>query len=155
MIINGALTNYDAGTQTLNKSYLRVGSGEWRACQPPSCWAGKPFDIVTSEASLCFSSDRKPGSRDKFGNNALRNLAVSARLLIGDRDFTTATSFTSTSRLSVFGDCRFTVSGHLTIRNGFFEVSPLTGTLLSAMASASPSIRHTVNPTSRSKGTSI
>jgi hypothetical protein len=55
----------------------------------------------------------------------LRNLALSARLLIGDRDFTTATSFTSTSRLSVLGDCRFTVSGHLTIRNGFFEVSPL------------------------------
>jgi hypothetical protein len=81
---------------------------------------------VTSEAALNLFGPNT-GFRDKFGNDALRNLAVSARLLIGDRNFMTANSFVSTSRLSIFGGARFTVSGHLTIRNGLFEVSPLTG----------------------------
>ncbi len=124
MIINGALTNYDAGTQTLHKSLFVWEAAHGARATTLVLGGGKPFDIVTSEASLSLFGP-KTGFRDRFGNNALRNLAVSARLLIGDRDFTTATSFTSTSRLSVFGDCRFTVSGHLTIRNGFFEVSPL------------------------------
>ncbi len=126
MIINGALTNYDAGTQTLHKSTFAWVAAHGASATTLVLGGGKPFDIVTSEASLALFGP-KTGFRDRFGNNALRNLAVSARLLIGDRDFTTATSFTSTSRLSVFGDCRFTVSGHLTIRNGFFEVSPLNG----------------------------
>ena len=124
MIINGALTNYDAGTQTLHKSIFNWGAAHGASATTLVLGGRKPFDIVTSEASLALFGP-KTGFRDRCGNNALRNLAVSARLLIGDRDFTTATSFTSTSRLSVFGDCRFTVSGHLTIRNGFFEVSPL------------------------------
>ena len=124
MIINGALTNYDAGTQTLHKSIFVWEAAHGASATTLVLGGGKPFDIVTSEASLALFGP-KTGFRDRCGNNALRNLAVSARLLIGDRDFTTATSFTSTSRLSVFGDCRFTVSGHLTIRNGFFEVSPL------------------------------
>jgi hypothetical protein len=126
MLINGALTNYDAETQTLHKIFF-----EWEAANGASATTrvlgcGKPFDIVRSEAALVLFGPHT-GFRDKFGNDALRNLAVSSFLVIGDRDFTTATSFTSTSQLSVFGDCRFTVSGHLTIRNGFFEVSPLTG----------------------------
>ena len=124
MIINGALTNYDAGTQTLHKSIFSWEAAHGASATTLVLGGGKPFDIVTSEASLALFGP-KTGFRDRCGNNALRNLALSARLLIGDRDFTTATSFTSTSRLSVFGDCRFTVSGHLTIRNGFFEVSPL------------------------------
>ena len=124
MIINGALTNYDAGTQTLHKSIFVWEAAHGARATTLVLGGRKPFDIVTSEASLALFGP-KTGFRDRCGNNALRNLAVSARLLIGDRDFTTATSFTSTSRLSVFGDCRFTVSGHLTIRNGFFEVSPL------------------------------
>jgi hypothetical protein len=125
VIINGALTNYDADTHTLNKSYFA-----WEAANGVRAvmrvLGGKPIDVFTSKAAL-FLIGPNTGLRDKFGNDALRNLAVSARLLIADRDFTTVNSFTSTSRLSVFGDCRFTVSGHLTIRNGFFEVSPLTG----------------------------
>ena len=125
VVINGRLTNYDSDTQTLHKSYFA-----WNAANGASAvtrvLGGKPIDIVTSEAALIFFGPMT-GLRDKFGNDGLRNLAVSARLLIGDRNFTTASSFVSTSRLSVFGDCRFNVSGHLTIRNGFFEVSPLTG----------------------------
>jgi hypothetical protein len=125
VVINGRLTNYDSDTQTLHKSYFA-----WNAANGASAvtrvLGGKPIDIVTSEAALILFGP-KTGLRDKFGNDGLRNLAVSARLLIGDRNFTTASSFVSTSRLSVFGDCRFNVSGHLTIRNGFFEVSPLTG----------------------------
>jgi hypothetical protein len=126
MIINGALTNYDAGTQTLHKSYFAWVAANGAGATTCVLGGGKPFDIVTSKAALILFGPNT-GFRDKFGNDALRNLATSARLLIADRNFTTATSFTSTSRLSVFGDCRFTVSGHLTIRNGFFEVSPLTG----------------------------
>jgi hypothetical protein len=125
MIINGALTNYDADTHILNKSYFA-----WEAANGAGAvtrvLGGRPIDVFTSKAAL-FLIGPNTGLRDKFGNDALRNLAVSARLLIGDRNFTTADSFVSTSRLSVFGGCRFTVSGHLTIRNGFFEVSPLTG----------------------------
>ena len=126
MVINGALTNYEAGTQTLHKSYFGWVAANGASATTRVLGGGKPFDIVTSEAALVLVGPNT-GFRDKFGNDALRNLATSARLLIADRDFTTATSFTCTSRLSVFGDCRFTVSGHLTIRNGFFEVSPLTG----------------------------
>jgi hypothetical protein len=126
MIINGALTNYDAGTQTLHKSYFAWEAANGAGATTRVLGGGKPFDILTSKAALVLVGPNT-GFRDKFGNDALRNLEVSRRLLIGDRDFTTATSFTSTSRLSVFGDCRFTVSGHLTIRDGFFEVSPLTG----------------------------
>jgi hypothetical protein len=120
------LTNYDSGTQTLHKSYFGWEAAGGASAVTRVLGGSKPLDIVTSEASLNLFGPNT-GFRDKFGNDALRNLAVSARLLIGDRNFTTANSFTSTSRLSVFGDCRFTVSGHLTIRNGFFEVSPLTG----------------------------
>ena len=126
MLINGALTNYDSGTQTLHKSYFGWGAAGGASAVTRVLGGSKPLDIVTSEASLNLFGPNT-GFRDKFGNDALRNLAVSARLLIGDRNFTTANSFVSTSRLSVFGDTRFTVSGHLTIRNGFFEVSPLTG----------------------------
>ena len=57
----------------------------------------------------------------------MRNLATSARMLIGDRDFTTIGSFTTTSRLSIFGDTQFTVNGDLTVAGGFLELWPLTG----------------------------
>ena len=126
MVIKGALTNYDADTQTLHKSYFGWEAANGAGATTRVLGGGKPLDIVTSEAALVLFGPNT-GFRDKFGNDALRNLAVSARLLIGDRNFTTADSFVSTSRLSIFGDTRFTVSGHLTVRNGFFEVSPLTG----------------------------
>lgn len=126
MFINGALTNYEAETQTLHKSYFAWEAANGASATTRVLGGGKPFDIVKSRAALILFGPNT-GFRDQFGNDALRNLAVSRRLLIGDREFTTASSFTSTSRLSVFGDCRFTVSGNLTIRNGFFEVSPLTG----------------------------
>jgi hypothetical protein len=125
VVIEGALTNYDAGTQTLHKSYF-----VWEAANGASATTrvlgGRPIDVFTSRASLSLYGPNT-GLRDRFGNDALRNLAVSARLLIGDRNFTTANNFTSTSRLSIFGDTRFVVSGHLTISRGLFEVSPLTG----------------------------
>jgi hypothetical protein len=126
MVIKGALTNYDSGTQTLHKSYFGWGAARGASAVTRVLGGSKPLDIVTSEASLNLFGPNT-GFRDKFGNDALRNLSVSARLLIGDRNFTTANSFVTTSRLAVFGDTRFTVSGHLTIRSGLFEVSPLTG----------------------------
>ena len=126
MLINGALTNYDSGTQTLHKSYFGWEAAGGASATTRVLGGGKPLDIVTSEAALSLFGPNT-GFRDKFGNDALRNLAFSARLLIGDRKFTTANNFTSTSRLGIFGDTRFVVSGHLTISRGFFEVSPLTG----------------------------
>jgi hypothetical protein len=125
MVINGALTNYDAGTQTLHKSYFGWFAANGASATTRVLGGGKPLDIVTSKASLVFGGPNT-GFRDRFGNDALRNLAVSARLIIGNRNFTTANDFTSTSRLTIFGDTRFVVSGHLTIRSGFFEVSPLS-----------------------------
>jgi hypothetical protein len=86
----------------------------------------KPLDIVTSEASLNLIGPNT-GFRDKFGNDALRNLAVSSRFSMGDRDFTTVDSFTSTGRLSIYGNSHFTVNGHLSINGGQFQVFALTG----------------------------
>lgn len=126
MIIEGKVTNYDASTRTLNKSYWIWEAANGVKAITQVRGGERPFDIVTSKAAVILFGPNT-GFRDKFGNDALRNLSVSARLLIGDRNFTTCGSFTSTSRLSIFGDTRFTVSGHLTIRSGFFEVSPLTG----------------------------
>lgn len=125
MIIKGSLKNYQARSRTLNKCYFA-----WEAANGAKAvtrvLGGQPIDVLTSNAAL-FLIGPNTGLRDKFGNDGLRNLAVSARLFVADRDFTTAGSFTSTSRLSVFGDCRFTVSNHLTVSSGFLEVSPLTG----------------------------
>ncbi len=126
MVINGALTNYDAATQTLHKSYWLWEAAGGRSAITKVLGGKAPLDIVTSDASLNIFGP-KTGFRDKFGSDALRNLAVSARLLLGDQNFTTANNFTSTSRLSIYGDTRFEVQGHLTIRNGFFEITPLTG----------------------------
>jgi hypothetical protein len=86
----------------------------------------KPLDIVTSNAALGLYGPNT-GFLDKFGNDALRNLAISARLSLGDRDFTTAASFTSLSRLSIYGNSNFTVNGHLTINGGQFQVFAITG----------------------------
>jgi hypothetical protein len=126
MVINGALTNYDPDSQTLHKTYYGWQAANGASAVTRVLGGGKPIDIVTSEASLNLFGPRT-GFRDKFGNDALRNLAVSARMIVSNQNFTTANSFTSTSRLSIFGGTRFSVSGHLTIRNGFFEVSPLSG----------------------------
>jgi hypothetical protein len=126
VIINGHLTNYDATTQTLQKSSYNWEAANGHSATTRVLGGGRPLDIVTSRAALSLIGPNT-GFRDKFGNDALRNLSVSARLSIGDRNFTTANSFISTSRLLILGDTRFTVQGHLTIRNGFLEVSPLTG----------------------------
>ena len=126
MIINGALTNYDAGTQTLHKSWFAWLAANGASATTLVLGGGKPFDIVTSEASLLLFGP-KTGLRDRRGRSALCNLATSARMLIGDRDFTTIGSFTTTSRLSIFGDTQFTVNGDLTVAGGFLELWPLTG----------------------------
>jgi len=81
---------------------------------------------VTNNASLSLYGPNT-GLRDKFGNDALRNLAVSARFFMGDRDFMTHSSFTSTSRLSIYGNSNFTVNGTLTIKGDQFQVFALTG----------------------------
>jgi hypothetical protein len=125
MVINGALTNYDARSKTLHKTYYFWGAANGRSATTQVFGGSKPLDIVTSEAALILSGPNT-GFRDRNGNDALRNLATSARMLIGDRDFSTRGSFTTTSRLSVFGDAQFTVNGNLTVQSGFFEVSPLT-----------------------------
>jgi hypothetical protein len=126
MIINGHLTNYDAATQTLHKSIFNWTAANDHSATTRVLSASGPLDIVTSRASLTLIGPNT-GFRDKFENDALRNLSTSALLTIGDRNFTTANSFASTVRLLILGDTRFTVQGHLTIRKGFLEVSPLTG----------------------------
>src|ERR1700686_1142882 len=126
MIINGALTNYDANSKTLNKTWFQWMAAQGRNAIVQVMGGKKPLDIVTSKAALQMYGPNT-GLRDKFGNDALRNLGVSARLLMGDRDFTTVDSFTSTNRLSIYGNSNFTVNGHLTINAGRFEVSAQTG----------------------------
>ena len=126
MVINGRLTNYDAMTRTLNKTYFKFVAANGRSAETKVLGESGPFDIITSEGSLILCGP-KTGFRDKFGADALRNLRTSARLQIANRTFTTARSFTSTSRLSILGGTRFTVNGHLTIQGGFFEVRGSNG----------------------------
>ena len=126
MVINGRLTNYDAMHRTLNKTYFKWVAANDRSATTQVLGDSRPLDIVTSKASLILCGPNT-GFRDKFGADALRNLSTSARLQIANRTFGTAGSFTSTSRLSVLGDTRFTVNGHLTIQGGFFEVNASNG----------------------------
>jgi hypothetical protein len=126
MVINGALTNYNAARKTLNKTWYQWEAANGRSATTQVLGGSRPLDIVTNNASLSLFGPNT-GLRDKFGNDALRNLAVSARFLMGDRDFTTADSFTSTSRLSIYGNSNFTVNGTLTIKGDQFQVFALTG----------------------------
>lgn len=125
-LIKGNLTNYNPNAKTLNKTYWKWEAAGGRSATTQVLGGSKPLDIVTSQAALILFGPNT-GFRDRYGNDALRNLAVSARLLVGDRTFSTAGNFTTTSRLSVFGDTRFNVNGNLTVQSGFFEVGPLTG----------------------------
>jgi hypothetical protein len=126
MVINGALTNYNAARKTLNKTWYQWEAANGRSATTQVLGGSKPLDIVTNNASLSLYGPNT-GLQDKFGNDALRNLAVSARFLMGDRDFTTHSSFTSTSRLSIYGNSNFTVNGTLTIKGDQFQVFALTG----------------------------
>jgi hypothetical protein len=126
VVINGNLTNYDAASRTLHKTYYSWGAAGGRSATTQVLGSAGPFDIRTSEAALVITGPNT-GFRDRNGNDALRYLSTSARLLIGDRDFTTASSFTSTSRLSIFGDTQFTVNGDLTVSGGFLGLWPITG----------------------------
>jgi hypothetical protein len=125
MIINGALTNYDAASKTLNKTWYQWEAANRRSATTQVLGGSRPLDIVTNNASLSLFGPNT-GLRDKFGNDALRNLAVSARFLMGDRDFTTTDSFTSTSRLSIYGNSHFNVNGHLSVSGEQFQVFALT-----------------------------
>jgi hypothetical protein len=115
-----------SANRTLHKTYHEWEAAGGRSATTQVLDCNGPFDIITNEASLVLFGPNT-GFRDRNGEDALRNLTTSARLLIGDRDFTTKGSFTSTSRLSVYGDTQFTVNGDLTIAGGFFQASPLTG----------------------------
>jgi hypothetical protein len=126
MIIKGALTNYDAVHKTLNKTRFQWEAANSRTAVTQVMGGSKPLDIVTSDASLNLFGPNT-GFRDKAGKDALRNIAVSARWSMGDRDFTTVGSFTSTSRLSIYGNSHFNVNGHLTISGGQLQVFALTG----------------------------
>ena len=126
MVINGALTNYNAARKTLNKTWYQWEAANGRSATTQVLGGSRPLDIVTNHASLSLYGPNT-GLRDKFGNDALRNLAVSARFLMGDRDFMTHSSFTSTSRLSIYGNSNFTVNGTLTIKGDQFQVFALTG----------------------------
>ncbi len=126
MIINAALTNYDSATHTLDKSAFAWLAANGASATTRVLRGNMPLDIVTSNASLVLFGPNT-GFRDSSGRNALRNLTTSARLLLGDRDFTTKGDFTSTSRLSIFGDTQMTVRGNLTIQSGFLALWPLTG----------------------------
>jgi len=126
VVIKGKLTNYDAASRTLHKTYYGWEAAGGRSATTQVIGSAGPFDIQTSEAALVLTGPNT-GFRDRNGQDALRNLSSSARMLIGDRDFTTVGSFTSTSRLSIFGDTQFTVNGDLTVAGGFLELWPLTG----------------------------
>jgi hypothetical protein len=126
MVINGALTNYNAARKTLNKTWYQWEAANGRSATTQVLGGSRPLDIVTNNASLNLYGPNT-GLRDKFGNDALRNLAVSARFFMGDRDFTTADSFTSTSRLSIYGNSHFNVNGHLLVSGDQFQVFALTG----------------------------
>ena len=126
MVINGALTNYNAARKTLNKTWYQWEAANGRSATTQVLGGSRPLDIVTNNASLNLYGPNT-GLRDKFGNDALRNLAVSARFFMGDRDFTTADSFTSTSRLSIYGNSHFNVNGHLSVSGDQFQVFALTG----------------------------
>jgi hypothetical protein len=126
LLINGALTNYDAAHKTLSKMWCQWEAAGGHSATTQVLGGSKPLHIVTSQAALQLFGPNT-GFRDKFGNDALRNLAVSARLLVGDRDFATVDSFTCTNRLSIYGGSNFTVNGHLTINAGRFEVSSESG----------------------------
>ena len=108
MIINGALTNYQASTHTLHQTYFAWEAANGASTTTKVLGGSAPLDIVVSKAALALFGPNT-GFRDNAGSNALRNLSTSARLLIGNRDFTTASSFVTTSRLSVFGGTNFTV----------------------------------------------
>jgi hypothetical protein len=126
VVINDKVTNYDSATRTLHKTYYSWGAAGVRSATTQVLGGTGPFDIHTSEASLVLTGPNT-GFRDRNGQDALRNLSTSARMLIGDRDFTTVGSFTATSRLSIFGDTQFTVNGDLTVSSGFLGLWPLTG----------------------------
>jgi hypothetical protein len=126
MIINGALTNYNPARKTLNKTWYQWEAANGRSATTQVLGGSRPLDIVTNNASLSLFGPNT-GFRDTAGNDALRNLAVSARFLMGDRDFTTADSFTSTSRLSIYGNSHFNVNGHLSVSGEQFQVFALTG----------------------------
>ena len=126
MIINGALTNYNAARKTLNKTWYQWEAANGRSATTQVLGGSRPLDIVTNNASLSLFGPNT-GLRDEFGNDALRNLAVSARFSMGDRDFTTIDSFTSTSRLSIYGNSHFNVNGDLSVSGDQFQVFALTG----------------------------
>ena len=125
VVINGNLTNYDGASRTLHKTYYGWGAAGGRSATTQVIGSAGPFDIQTSEASLVLTGPNT-GFRDRNGQDALRNLSSSARMLIGDRDFTSAGDFTSTSRLSIFGETQFTVNGNLSIAAGFLALWPIT-----------------------------
>jgi hypothetical protein len=125
IVIRGRITNYDAASKTLHKSYFVWDAAGGRSATIQVMGGSSPFEIVTNEASLNLFGP-KTGFRDSAGRDALRNLTTSARLLIGNRNFTTKGSFVTTSRLSIFGDTQFTVRGDLTVQSGFFQLSPLS-----------------------------
>ncbi|MGH7983645.1 MAG: hypothetical protein ACREFF_10965 [Candidatus Udaeobacter sp.] len=126
MVINGALTNYDANTQTLHKTIFAWEAANGASATTTVLGVSGAFDIRTSEASLLLIGPNT-GFRDSSGRSALRNLATSARLILGDRDFTTKGDFTSTNRLSIYGDTQFTVNGDLIVAGGFLGLWPHTG----------------------------
>lgn len=125
-VIKGSVTNYKSATKTLGKSYWDWTAGPGRSAVTQVLGGSKPIDIVTSQASLNLFGPNT-GFRDRYGNDALRNLTVSARLLVGNRTFNALGGLTSTSRLSMFGGTQFNVNGNLTIQSGFVEVDPLSG----------------------------
>ena len=104
-------------------------NGRLQTAPGPSPKSSEAQDLSTSSrvrSSLVLFGPHT-GFRDKYGNDALRNLAVNGRMLIGDRQFSTAGDFTSTSRLSIFGDTLFTINGNLTIQGGFMGLWAVTG----------------------------
>ncbi len=109
MVINGAVTNYDSATRTLHKSRFSWLAAHGASATTQVLGDNRALDIVTSEASLILFGPNT-GFRDSGGQNALRNLTTSARLLLGNRDFTTNGDFASTSRLSIFGGTQMTVT---------------------------------------------
>ena len=79
-------TNYNAARKKLNKTWYQWEAANGRSATTQVLGGSRPLDIVTSNASLSLFGPNT-GLRDKFGNDALRNLAVSARFSTGPSPF--------------------------------------------------------------------
>jgi hypothetical protein len=123
--VTGTITDYDPAKKTLKGGQYELTAGEGGACTVQVLGAPLAINEVDSFMSLIGPNTT---FLDSTGADALRNLTTdNGYFRIGDRDFTTAGSFTSAGVLSIRGNSHFNVTGDLTISGGIFAASEQTG----------------------------